>query len=236
MTVAMRAMNEARKPAFWYAIPHGYLSLDLAPAVENLEKLIEQVRGLPDELRDQAERVLRFYAAFVTEMNRQHVQACLVGMHPDETGGAAMSVLTVSTIPTNGSNADLVVANMAGLGAAERPEEGIVPLELPCGTGFLTERTQRATAPGRAPDGSDSPLQGTVWQGTVAAPEADQSSVILLQLVTPAIDQADDYRDILLGVAHTLTFTDPYAADSATEAGPASETQGHAEAIRNDFG
>lgn len=225
------------KPSFWYGIPHGYLSMDLAPSVENLEGLIEQMRALPAEMHDQAERVLRFYAEFVTSMSKQDVQACLVGMLPDRSGGAATSVLTVSLVPTNGTNAELAVADMAGTGATDRPEEGVIPLALPCGTGFLAEKRQRTTAPGRTPKGSDEPPKGTVWQGTVAVADADRSSVIMLQLVTPAVDQADDYRDILIGVAHTVTFTDPYGANSEIDTDPKGGSQGNmVEAMRNDFG
>ncbi|MFC4493894.1 hypothetical protein ACFPA8_07065 [Streptomyces ovatisporus] len=224
------------KPAFWYGIPHGYHSVDLTPSIAQLGSLIEQVRELPRVMRGQAEGVLRFYSSFAISMKRQHVQVCLVGMHPDGNGGFPLSVLTVSTIPAQGTNAEMVVANMAGIGAAERPEDGIVPLRLPCGTGFLAERQLRTTAPGGSPEGDGRPLTGVVWQGTVAVAEPDRSSVILLQLVTPATDQADDYRDILVGVAHTVTFTDPYAEGSGRVCdggGP----EGHAaEAIRNDFG
>lgn len=225
------------KPAFWYGIPHGYLSMDLAPSVENLEGLIDQICALPSELRDDAEQVLRFYASFITSMNKQDVQACLVGMHPDESGGAAMSVLTVSMVSTNGANAELAVADMAGTGATDRPQEGIVPLQLPCGLGFLAEKKQRTAAPGQAPEGSDERPKGTVWQGAVAVADADRSSVIMLQLVTPAVDQAEDYRNILIGLAHTVTFTDPYASGTGAEGGAGDGSHGvAAEAIRNDFG
>jgi hypothetical protein len=224
-------------PAFWYGIPHGYLSLDLAPPAEHLEALVEQVRDLPGPLREQAEQVLRFYASFVISMNGQHVQACLVGMHPDEDGGYPLSVLTVSTFPTNGINAEMAVASMAGLGGEEHPKDAIVPLELPCGLGFLAARTLRTKAPGRAPKGDGVSPTGTLWQGTVGVAEADRSSVILLQMVTPAVERAEDYRDILIGVAHTVTFTDPYGNKSGTGVGFGSGLQGGgAQAIRDDFG
>jgi hypothetical protein len=223
------------KPAFWYGIPHGYHAVDLTPSVAQLRSLIEQLRELPREARGPAERVLRFYASLASSMTRQHVRACLVGMHPDGNGGCPLSVLTVSTIPSQGTNAEMVVATMAGIGAVERPEEGIVPLELPCGMGFLAERQLRTTAPGRSAEGGGLP-SGVVWQGTAAVAESDRSSVILIQLVTPAIDQADVYRDILVGVAHTITFSDPHAT-TLGEVSAADEQGGRAaQAIRNDFG
>ena len=48
-----------------------------------------------------------------------------------------------------------------------------------------------------------------MWQGTVAVTGSGTPDIILVQLVTPALHLAVVYRDILLGVAHALTFTDP---------------------------
>jgi hypothetical protein len=222
-----------REPAFWYSIPHGYLQLDLNPPVERIEALIRQLLSLPGEMRYRAEEVLRFYAGVVTSFNANRVQACLVGSHPDEAGGVAFSVLTVSTVSASGANAKLVIAGLAGT-AADSPDEGMRPLELPCGTGFLSEKKLCTTAPGRAPEGSDTPPQGLVWQGTVAVTGTGTPDIIMIQLVTAAVELADDYRAILLGVAHTVTFTDP----SLPEVGSNEDLEpgSVAASIRSDFG
>jgi hypothetical protein len=49
----------------------------------------------------------------------------------------------------------------------------------------------------------------------VAIPVLRTSSIITVQLVTPAVELADDYRGVLLGVARTVTFDDPAAPDPA---------------------
>ncbi|GAA2286237.1 hypothetical protein GCM10010145_66050 [Streptomyces ruber] len=222
-----------QEPAFWYAIPHGYLQMDLNPPVERVTGLVRQMLGLPDEMRDRAEEVLRFYAGVVTSLNAHRVQACLLGFHPDDAGSIVFSVLTISTVPASESNAELVVASLAGT-AADRPDEGMRPLVLPSGTGFLAERKRNVTAPGRPSEGSDAPPQGQVWQGTVALTGTGTSDIIMLQMVTSSVESADDYRNILLGVAHTVTFTDP----SLPEAGSGDEPElGTAAAsMRADFG
>jgi hypothetical protein len=228
----MRAMS---KPAFWYGVPHGYHPLNIDPSLARLEAMLEQVRGLPAKIRNDAERVMRFYASFVSALKRQNVHACLMGMHPGEEGNFPLSVLTVSTTPTGGADAKLAVASLAAKGLAEATPNGIVPLELPCGTGFLVEQKVRAVAPGRASAVSDGPVEDDVWRGTVGMPEADRSSAILLQMVTPAVERAADYRDILIGVAHTVTFTDPHPDKLSKD--PVGASQRYAdEAIRNDFG
>ncbi|MGW7054731.1 hypothetical protein [Streptomyces sp. NPDC054887] len=222
------------KPAFWYGLPHGYLQLDLDPPYEQVVALIQQVLSLPDELRDRAEEVVRFYTGVVGLLNAQQVQGCAIGLHPDEAGGAVSSVLTVSTVPASGVNAKLVLAGMAGT-AADNPDEGMRPLELPCGTGFIAEKKRRTVAPGRPPEGGDAPAEGTVWQGTVAVTGRGMPDIVVVQLVTAAVDLADDYRNILLGVAHTLTFTDPAARDEPDGTGTRHGSAA-TKAIRNDFG
>ncbi|MFD5428719.1 hypothetical protein [Streptomyces sp. NPDC127084] len=222
-----------REPAFWYAIPHGYLQMDLDPPVERIEALVRQVLSLPEEMRLRAEEVLRFYAGVVISLNAHRVQACLIGSHPDDAGGIAFSVLTVSTVPASGGNAKLVIASLAGT-AADSADEGMRPLELPCGTGFLAEKKVVTTAPGRSAEGSDTPLEGRVWQGTVAVTGSGTSDIIMIQMVTAAVELADDYRDILLGVAHTVTFTDPSLPAAGGHEVPEPGTA--AATIRNDFG
>jgi hypothetical protein len=54
-------------------------------------------------------------------------------------------------------------------------------------------------------------------------------------MVTPDLDSADDYRNILLGIARTLTFTDPARAMAADEDREPEAPTGAA-AMRNDFG
>ncbi|WP_141662827.1 hypothetical protein [Streptomyces sp. Wb2n-11] len=235
MTETYADVASEPRPAFWYGLPHGYLQLDLDPPFEQVVALIQQVLSLPDELRDRAEEVVRFYTGVVGLMNAQQVQGCAIGLHPDEAGGAVSSVLTVSTVPASGVNAKLVLASMAGT-AADNPDEGMRPLELPCGTGFIAEKKRRTVAPGRPPEGVGVPAEDVVWQGTVAVTGSGMPDIVVVQLVTAAVDLADDYRDVLLGVAHTLSFTDPSPRREPGGDGGADRGSPATNAIRNDFG
>jgi hypothetical protein len=216
---------------FWYGIPHGYHLVDLQPSEGKLRALVSQLSEVPGELREQADKVLRFYAHFALALLRHHVCACLIGMHPSEKGDPSFSVLTVSSLPVYGVNAELAVARMAGVGSSERSAEGIVPVRLPCGTGFLAERYARSAAPGRS-------RAGDVYQATVAVAHQDRESVIMLQMITPAVQQAVIYRDIVVGVAHTLTFDDPKTTHGGSAESGHTELpeRSVAEAMRNEFG
>ncbi|MFF7641934.1 hypothetical protein [Streptomyces canus] len=199
------------KPEFWYGLPYGYLQLDLQPSPEGIQEVARQLSALPEDVRDRADQVFRLYAVVLTMLRSQQVMGCALGMHPDEQDGATLSVLTVSTVPTSGANPNAVLLQMLGTGM----DNGIVPVELPVGTGYLLETARTTVAPTAPPDGQEGPAEGTVWQGTVAIPVPRTSSIITVQLVTPAVELADDYRGVLLGVARTVTFEDPAAPDPA---------------------
>ncbi|MFE0374392.1 hypothetical protein ACFW1M_02180 [Streptomyces inhibens] len=207
-------------PAYWYGLPHGYLPLDLDPPVDQLMALVNLILGLPEETRGEAERVLRFYAGVVTALNSHNVQGCAIGLHPDDEGGFASSVLTFSTVNPSGVNAALALADLA-VAAAEDPDKDVQPLELPCGTGFLAAETRRTVAPGRPPEEDGSLHEDPVWQGTIAVTGPGTSDIVVVQLVTPALELADEYRDVLLGVGHSVSFFDPSPAEKADGAGSA---------------
>ncbi|KUM85401.1 MULTISPECIES: hypothetical protein [Streptomyces] len=217
------------KPAFWYGIPRGYLQLDLAPSSEHFELLAEQVLGLPAELREKADQVFRFYAGVLMLLNQQQVQGCAMGLHPDGCGGILSSVITVSSMSASGVDPKLVIAGLVK-SADQTPEKHIQPLELPCGTGFLFEEERITTAPGKPSDGTDELLEGTIWQGTVAVPAVASSEIVMMQLVTSEVDFVDDYRNVLLGFASTLTFTDPSLVETESRIG---DSAAH---VRSPFG
>lgn len=216
-------------PAFWYGLPRGYLRLELNPSAELFQMLADQILSLPEELRERADQVFRFYAGSLFLLNQQKVQGCAIGLHPDDNGGVLSSVITASTMSASGVDPKLVIATLVK-SADETPDKQIQPLSLPCGTGFLFEEERSTTAPGKPSQGSEELLEGTVWQGTVAVPAAASSEIVVLQLVTSEIDYVDDYRDVLLGCAATVTFTDPSLVQTESSGGsPAAQ-------VRSPFG
>ncbi|MFI1965275.1 hypothetical protein ACH429_14380 [Streptomyces pathocidini] len=218
------------RPSYWYSLPHGYIQLDLHPELDHVEALATWVLSLPEKAREKAERVLQFYAGFVTLLNSQQVQGCAIGLHPDGDDGILFSVLTVSSIAVPGVDPRLALASTVKT-ACERPEEDLQSVELPCGPGVLTELNRRTTAPGRPPTGSEGALEGTVWQGTLTVAGTGSSDIIMMQLVTAAAHLSDDYRNVLLGAASTLTFTDP-SLPAAEDTGRSSGT----DTARSPFG
>jgi hypothetical protein len=229
------AVETQSKPDFWYALPRGYLDMDVQPSPEGLQDVARQINELPpDETRSRAYELFRLYAGVVLMLQGQHVRGCALGMHPDDHGGAALSVLTVSSSPMPGVNPKLVLTKMMAGGTGTSPDEDIRPVNLPAGAGFLTESIRKTAAPAAAPGGQGSP-ETLTWQGTVAIPDTGSSSVIALQLVTASVELADDYRSVLLCTARTITFNDPAPPEKEQGSDPAASGSS-AQAIRSVFG
>lgn len=224
------------RPQFWYQIPYGYAQLEVYPTAERMAELAREVLALPEDVRERADQVFRLYALVMYEMQKHRVQGCALGLHPDDReGGAAMSVLTVSSIDSPGVNPKAVLATLLGSGAGESRKTGIVPVELPCGPGFVTQFVERPAPAGASPaEGEDGVDESPVWRGLLAIPDTRASAIIAVQLVTPSVHLADDYREVLVNIGRTVSFTDPgLAARMGDE--PAEPGSG-AEAVRSDFG
>ena len=238
MSGFLDASTIAPNPDFWYGLPYGYLQLDLQPSAEGIREAAREIETLPSEARERADQVFRLYAVIMTMMRKQQVLGCALGMHPDDTrdGHPSLSVLTISTVSTSGANPNATLLQMLGdRSAGTHPDNSIVPVELPIGTGYVIASERRTTAPTAPPSGREEPVQETVWQGTVAIPDTRTSSIITIQLVTPSLELSQDYRDVLLGVARTVTFTDPAAPGAPKEqSGPFSANSEPDE--RNPFG
>ncbi|MDG4856955.1 hypothetical protein P8605_02060 [Streptomyces sp. T-3] len=135
-----------------------------------------------------------------------------------------------------GTNPKAVLARMLTESPGVASDDGIRVVELPTGTAFLFESVRETVAPGMQTGDPQEPREGTVWQGTVAIPDLRASSVIVVQLVTSAIDRADDYLGVLLGTARTVSFTDPSQAGSGPQFESPSAPGSAMEAMRSDFG
>ncbi len=235
MNSVQEDLSSGTDPAFWYDIPVGYLQMDVYPTAAHMDDLARQIRALPEPARDRADQVFRLYAIVMWEMQKKRVQGCAIGMHPDDQGDITTSVLTVFSVDTQGVNPKAALTKLMTSGVGDTPDSGLVPVELPCGLGFLTDTVRRTIAPGQPPDGGDQPAEEPVWQGMVAIPDVRSSAIIVIQLVSASVGLAEDYRNVLHGVASTVSFTNPALADGEGE-GVEPAPGSAAETVRNDFG
>lgn len=206
-------VQEARRPLLWYGLPHGFQNLDLDPSQERLLEVRQELASLSCEKAMHARQVLDFYRGVVELLRRQDVVSSAIGIHPDESGGVALSVFSVSSTALGGLDPKAVLTRMLDSRKGASAESGVKPLLLPCGLAFFKEDIPTRRVPGYGADDSGPQRQGRVWEGTVMVPNTLEASVVTLQLSSAAVNEAQNYRQILIGIAHTLTFTDPAVAE-----------------------
>ncbi|WP_158827838.1 hypothetical protein [Streptomyces sp. NRRL S-118] len=134
------------------------------------------------------------------------------GVHADEAAAPCISLLTLSDIDTGAPTPALAVAQcglrMAGpaLGEVQAARFLTLPCERPAAltTCLLPAPPQRVSdVAGLLPAGA------VVFQARVAIARPQGSRVVITDLTTTAVPMADEYTEIALGVAGTVSFVDP---------------------------
>lgn len=189
-------------------VPAGFHPLALDPA-QLPEAVAELLAGLPPAPEGRATEVLADYRQALGLLREQDVLFCALGLHQGRDADVHSSVLALTAEPLSGAVPGLVLADLLARATADASTAGVQPLELPSGPGLLVEQLCERTAPrfdGAGPQ--DWPVV-PVWTGTVALASAAQDRLALLQLSSAATALAAEYREVLLGTAHTLAFPAP---------------------------
>ncbi|WP_406864026.1 hypothetical protein ABZO31_27775 [Streptomyces sp. HUAS MG47] len=182
----------------WFRLPPGYFPVDL----EDLDDWQERLTAATALLQDATEppeapgtATLRRLLGSLTEHG---VTYAAFGLHPSEAGTFCVSLLSVAEVDTRAPGPAAAAARcalaLAGAGAGLVRERALV--HLTCGT-------PAALVTSLLPDGT---FQARLAVARPAGPEA-----VLMDLTTPAAEQAAGYTDILLAVGQTVAFTDPDA-------------------------
>ena len=195
-------------------VPAGFHRLELRPQQRRLEQLDRLLAGLPPAPQGRPADVLADYRRALVALCAQDVLLCALGLHQDGRGAVHSSVLTLSARPLDGVAPGPVLADLRTRAVADGGAAvGALLVELPPGPALLLERQEQA------------PGQRSLWTGTVAVACAARDRVALLQLNSAATGLAAEYREVLLGTAHTLRFPD---AEPEAEAEPQAEPEAEA--------
>ncbi|MFI6105324.1 hypothetical protein [Streptomyces sp. NPDC051310] len=134
------------------------------------------------------------------------------GVHADDEEAPSISFLTLSDIDSGAPTPALAVAQcglrMAGpaLGRVRAARFLTLPCERPAAltTCVLPAPPQWVTDIAGLPSGG-----AVVFQARVAIARPQGSRVVIVDLTTTAVAMADEYTEIVLGVAGTVSFVDP---------------------------
>ncbi|MGW5650989.1 hypothetical protein [Streptomyces humi] len=176
----------------WFALPPGFVPLPLEEltAARDPERTAGRLTGLGPVLR----LAHLFLAAGAVR--------CCLGLHADDQadGGPLLSLFTLAWRPTGWAPRSVLAARAASGSATA---EYLETLELPCGPAALVQTRLEA------PSELDLHTPGGLLQITAHIPCPDGRRMAILSLATTAVERARLYRDLLRGIAGTVSFEDP---------------------------
>ncbi|MEV8531883.1 hypothetical protein [Streptomyces sp. NPDC051211] len=181
-------------PPLWFRLPPGFYDIAAAQRAE-FESVAEATGNAL------AEQQVAQLLDHLDELAEHHVVHTAIGLHPDGPSGLSTSLfsLTVRRVETN--NPRLAVARTA-LALAKSPlwitstRRFIdLPSSLPC---CLVAGT--LALPG---------IQHSVFQARAALAHSEGPYVVVLDLSSVSSEHDEAYSDVLEGIVHTVSFTDP---------------------------
>ncbi|MFI1937390.1 hypothetical protein ACH44C_09355 [Streptomyces purpureus] len=190
---------------FWFRLPPGFGDLDLGRS-EQLEVSDPQAPGVAEA---------RALLHLMDCLGAQGVMHAACGAHESDDGGVCVSLLCLSEVDT-GSPTATVAAAQCALTMVNGRFGSVLSrdlVSLSCGR-------PAALATYHLPPPSEELLRsaglpvvaGTIFQARLAVARPHGPRVIVIDLTTTALDLADAYTDILLGIGQTVSFVDPDAA------------------------
>ncbi|MEU6098723.1 hypothetical protein [Streptomyces sp. NPDC047079] len=232
--------DTARDPSskIWYALPGGYFdvpidALDPMPGSEQ-ETHLDQVLALvldvvPEDQRDRYASALRDVRYMAAQMRSEGVVACSLGMHYADDGSAVMSVFTVALRDIEWAPAKITAVRAVSV---RECQEEIELLTLP-GDRPASISDTVITMPALA----GVPSQD-LYQCNLYIPTPSGAQLGVLTLSSTAVGSRKHYRDMMEGIAHTVSFHDPLPEIERVVrgAGPDRPSDGIQDSIVADFG
>jgi hypothetical protein len=217
----------------WYALPDGYLdvpleALDPAPGTEYEEQFTNVMALIlscvPEEQRDSYVGALRDMRFMVTQMRREGVIGCSLGMHFAGDGSSAMSTITVALRDIEWAPPKLTVVRAVSL---RESTTNVKLLTLPGGRPGSISDTLVTT-----PAVAGMPAQD-LYQCDVYIPAPSGAQLAVLTLSTTAVSALAHYREWMEAIAHTVAFHDPLPDIERTVRGD--EPDAGADRIKDDI-
>ncbi|NBE54914.1 hypothetical protein [Streptomyces boluensis] len=194
----------------WYALPAGFLdvpldALDPEPGTaqeEDLERALDLILdAAPEAERDRYAGALRDVRYMTAQMRNEGVIGCSLGMHYADDGSSAMSVVTVALRDIDWAPARITAVRAASL--RETPEN-VELLTLPGGRPASISDTLVTM-----PDLADGLPSQELYQCNVYIPAPSGAQLGVVTLSSTAVGSRKHYRDMMVGIAHTVSFQDP---------------------------
>ncbi|MFI1395565.1 hypothetical protein [Streptomyces sp. NPDC020681] len=205
---------ETPAPQMWFRLPPGFHSLDAIDLDEFEHTAATALKPFleGDPAIDRALTDTRALADLLRTMRQGESVHSSVGVHPDGEHGACVSFFSLSVVGIASRTAGLAVAQCA-LAQANSPlwntNTGRL-LELPGGLpAALVAGTLSAPPAELLGEAGVTSPRSEVFQARVTVPCPTGVHVAVAVLTSAAHRHAEAYTDILVGIAQTLSFSEP---------------------------
>lgn len=228
--------DTARDPSskIWYALPDSFVDVPidaLAPQPGSEQEVhLEQALALvidvaPEDQRDRYTGALRDVRFMAKQMRNEGIIACSLGMHHADDGSSASSVFTVGLRDIGWAPAKVTAVRAA----ASRESSGNVGLlTLPGGRPASISDTLITMPALEGVPGQE------LYQCNLYVPDPSGTQLGVLTLSTTAVGSRKHYRELMEGIAYTVSFHDPLPEIERAARGDAAD--GIANDIASDFG
>jgi hypothetical protein len=201
-------IGEAGEGDFWFMRPPGFIPIDLGMDIHEIDEAYRRVTaGKPPAERLAFARPLVSMLTILAKLIEAKVRYFALGVHPDENGGESIATLGITIHAVDDLNANFALARIASLMKSWGKDIETVEIALPGGPGIVASAVSEFT-------NLDVPeaARERIWQTRIMVPFPDGSRILALEITTVFPEQAQNYRDILIGVARTITFEPPTKA------------------------
>jgi hypothetical protein len=200
-------------PLIHFARPPGFIPVEMDPDYPRMREMFAAGSAhLSQAEIDQWSDGLAAMAVVLAELRASNTVYYAVGAHPDGRGGVTTATMAITVVasPLPVPDRDVIATTALQLlqVGSTTGEVRTERLDLGCGPGVAIEDVVRFPAISGTGD-TGAAASVAVARTRIAVPLPDGEALAVLDMATPFLDEAENYRDILYGVAHTIAFDTP---------------------------
>ena len=213
---AIEAQDEGEQQiAVWLDLPRSYLPLPVRDGATKLNEAEPVLSELcPPERRPLLYATLETFASLLAELEVRGAVYCGLGWHEAPDGAIVSSTLVVS-LEYMGEPRDprLVLGDLvtAAANAGDKGQADLV--DLSNGPALFFERTRSLARP-LLPGQQGDPGRTDVYQLEAVAPQKRGEWIATVEFSTPDIDRGPLFREMMVLLADSVSFTPPPGSDS----------------------
>ena len=213
--------DEASEFRIWLDLPDGYLPLPVGDSLNALTEAEKTLRELcPPERQDLLYATLGTLATLLDELEQRNAVYCGLGWHSSPTDGVVVSsTLVVSLQYMKQERSPRLVLGDLVTAAAKGGDQAQADLvDLASGPALFFESVRSLRRPG-VPGQDGDPGYADVYQLEAVVPNEKGDWIAVLEFSTPQVEYGVLYREMMVLLANSVSFTPPSGSQERGEPG-----------------